>query len=142
MSGRLNRDRMMTLNFNNNTMSQNTGTEYVVGLGYRIKDLPFTMRLKGKKVKFKGDLDLQLDVSLRDDMMMVRYFGEDDSIENDQITGGQKEFNIRFVADYALTKHLQAGFYYIQDASAFQISTSYDRRSISSGISFKYNLGN
>ena len=142
LSGRLNRDRMMTLNFNNNTMSQNTGTEYVVGLGYRIKDLPFTMRLKGKKVKFKGDLDLQLDVSLRDDMMMVRYFGEDDSIENDQITGGQKEFNIRFVADYALTKHLQAGFYYIQDASAFQISTSYDRRSISSGISFKYNLGN
>jgi len=141
IEGRINSDRMMTLNLNNNTMTQNNGTEYVVGLGYRLKDLPFTMRLKGKKMKFKGDLDMKLDVSLRDDKMMVRYFGEDDS-ENDQITGGQNTFNLRFVADYALTKNLQAGFYYIQDASAYQVSTTYDRRSISSGISFKYNLGN
>ena len=100
------------------------------------------MKTGGKKMKFKGDLDLKLDVSLRDDKMMVRYFGEDDTIENDQITGGQNAFNLRFIADYALTKHLQAGFYYIQDASAYQVSTTYDRRSISSGISFKYNLGN
>jgi len=142
LEGRVNRDRMMTLNFNNNTMTQDNGTEYVIGLGYRLKDLPFRMRLKGKKMKFKGDLDLKLDVSLRDDTMMVRYFGEDDDIENDQITGGQNVFNLRFIADYALTKNLQAGFYYIQDASAYQISTTYDRRSISAGLSFKYNLGN
>ncbi len=141
IEGRVNRDRMMTLNLNNNTMTQNNGTEYVVGLGYRLKDIPFTMRLKGKKMRFKGDLDMKLDVSLRDDKMMVRYFGEDDT-ENDQITGGQNTFNLRFVADYALTKNLQAGFYYVQDASAYQVSTTYDRRSISSGISFKYNLGN
>lgn len=142
ISGGIKTDRMFTLNFNNNTMTQNNGTEYVVGLGYRIKDLPFTMRLKGQKMKFKGDLDLKVDASIRDDITMVRYFGIDNAAENDQITGGQTNFNIRATADYALTKHIQAGFYYIQDASAYKISTSYDRRSISAGISFKYNLGN
>jgi cell surface protein SprA len=141
IGGSINKDRMMTLNFNNNTMTQNTGTEYVVGLGYRLKDIPFNMRLKGKKIKFKGDLNLKLDVSLRDDQMMVRYFGENDEI-NDQITGGQNIFNLRIVADYSLNKNLQAGFYYLQDASDYQLSASYDRRSISSGISIKYNLGN
>ena len=142
LNARINRDRMMTLNFNNNTMTQNSGTEYVVGVGYRFKNLPFTMRLKGKKMKFKGDLDTKLDVSLRDDKMMVRYFGEDSTVENDQITGGQNMFSLRFVADYSLTKSLQAGLYYIQDASKYQISTTYDRRSVSAGISVKYILGN
>ncbi len=142
LSGRINRDRMMTLNMNNNTMTQDNGTEYVVGLGYRIKDVPFTIRLQGKKQKFKGDVNLKLDVSLRDNKMMVRYFGEDIDLENDQVTGGQNLFSLRFIADYSLTKNLQAGLYYIQDASKYAISTTYPRKSISSGISFKYNLGN
>jgi cell surface protein SprA len=141
-NARLNKDRMMTLNFNNNTMTQNSGTEYVLGLGYRIKDLKTNLRLKGKKIPFKGDLDMKIDVSLRDDKMMVRYFGEDDSIENDQPTGGQNVFSLRFIADYSLTKNLQAGLYYMQDASKYVISTTYDRHSISSGISIKYILGN
>ena len=142
LSGRINKDRMMTLNFNNNTMTQDNGTEYVVGLGYRVKDLPFTMRLQGKKMKFKGDLNLKLDVSLRDNKMMVRYFGEDNTMENDQVTGGQHMFSLKFLADYSLTKNLQTGLYYLQDASRYAISTTYPRKSISAGLSFKYNLGN
>ena len=93
-------------------------------------------------MKFKGDLNMKLDVSLRDDKMMVRYFGLDNSTENDQITGGQQTFGLKFVADYSLSKNLQAGLYYNQDASAYQLSTAFDRRSISSGISIKYTLGN
>jgi cell surface protein SprA len=141
-SARMNKDRMMTLNFNNNTMTQDFGTEYAVGLGYRIKDVPFSMRLQGKKMKFKGDVNLKLDVSLRNDLMMVRYFGLDDTLENDQVTGGQQMFNLRFIADYNLTKNLQTGLYYIQDASRYAISTTYPRKSISAGINFKYNIGN
>jgi cell surface protein SprA len=142
LSGRINMDRAMTLNFNNNTLTQDNGKEYVIGLGYRFKDVPFNMRLQGKKMKFKGDLNLKLDVSLRDDLLMVRYFGEDENLENNQVTGGQKMFNLRFIADYNLTKNLQSGLYYVQDASRYAISTTYPRQSISAGISFKYNLGN
>ena len=142
ISARMNMDRAMTLNFNNNTLTQDNGKEYVVGFGYRFKDVPFSMRLQGKKITFKGDVNLKLDVSLRDDILMVRYFGTDTTLENDQVTGGQKMFNLRFIADYNLTKNLQAGMYYIQDASKYAISTTYPRQSISAGISFKYNLGN
>ena len=139
---RMNSNRMLTLNMNNNTLSQNTGQEYVLGLGYRIKKLPFKMKLKGNKMTFKGDLNMKLDLSMRKDKMMVRYFGLDNNTENDQITGGQTAFGIKFIADYAMTKNLQAGIYYIQDATSYEVSTSFDRRSISSGISIKYTLGN
>ncbi|PID68253.1 MAG: cell surface protein SprA [Flavobacteriia bacterium] len=142
VSATVNKDRFMTLNFNNNTMTQDFGTEYVLGLGYRVKDVPFNMKLQGKKMRFKGDLNLKLDVSLRNDLMMVRYFGEDETFENNQITGGQKMFNLRFIADYNLTKNLQTGFYYIQDASRYAISTTFPRQSISAGLSFKYTLSN
>ncbi len=142
LSGRINMDRSMTLNLNNNTMTQDNGREYVVGFGYRIKDVKTNMSLQGKKIKFTGDINLKLDVSLRNDLLMVRYFGEDESIENNQVTGGQKMFNLRFIADYNLTKYLQAGMYYIQDASSYEISTTYPRQSISAGVSFKYTLGN
>ena len=142
LSATINKERLMTLNFNNNTMTQDFGTEYVFGMGYRLKDVPFAMRLQGKKMTFKGDVNLKLDVSLRNDLMMVRYFGEDETLENDQITGGQNMFNLRFIADYNLTKNLQTGFYYIQDASRYAISTTFPRQSISAGLSFKYNLSN
>lgn len=142
ITGRINSDRAMTLNFNNNTMTQDNGKEYVVGLGYRIKDVPLSMRLQGKKINFKGDVNMKLDVSLRNDLMKVRYFGLENSLENDQITGGQTMFNLRFIADYNLTKYLQTGLYYIQDASKYAISTTYPRKSISAGLSFKYTLGN
>ena len=142
LSATVNKDRFMTLNFNNNTMTQDFGTEYVFGMGYRLKDVPFAMRLQGKKMEFKGDVNLKLDVSLRNDLMMVRYFGEDETLENDQVTGGQNMFNLRFIADYNLTKNLQTGFYYLQDASKYAISTTFPRQSISAGLSFKYNLSN
>ncbi len=141
LSGRVNVNRSLTLNLNNNTMTQDSGKEYVLGFGYRIKDVKTNLRLQGQKIKFSGDINLKFDVSLRNDLLLIRYFGEE-LIENDQVTGGQKMFNLRFIADYNLTKYLQAGMYYIQDASSYQISTSFPRQSISAGVSFKYTLGN
>ncbi|MFA5299150.1 MAG: cell surface protein SprA, partial [Lutibacter sp.] len=47
LSGRINKDRGFTLNFNNNTITQIKGTEYVVGLGYRIKDLAMRISFGG-----------------------------------------------------------------------------------------------
>ena len=58
-AGRINKDRGLTLNFNNNTITQVKGVEYVIGLGYRIKDLAMKFRFGGDVTKLKGDLDLR-----------------------------------------------------------------------------------
>lgn len=135
--GEINKDRTLALSFNNNTMSDIRGTEYVFGLGYILKDL----RLKGasgKRKAIKGDLNMKADVSYRQNLTTIRTV----DTQNTQITGGQNLFSLKVSADYNLNKNLIATFYYDQSASRYAISTSFPRQSISSGISITYNLGN
>ena len=102
------KDRALSLSFDNGLLTEIKGNEYVVGLGYRVKDLKFKTRLLGKKQTLSGDLNLKLDVSLRDNKTIVRYL----DIENNQITAGQKLWSGTFNADYALTKNFTTLFYF------------------------------
>lgn len=131
------RDRTLTMNFNNSTLTDIAGTEYIVGLGYVFKNVKMNTRFTGKKVTLKGDINLRADVSLRDNLTQIRYIDED----NDQISGGQRLFSIKFTADYTLSSNLTASFYYNHQTSKFAISTTFPRQAINGGINLVYNLG-
>ena len=131
------RDRTLTMNFNNSTLTDIAGTEYIVGVGYVFKDVKFNTRFTGKKTTLKGDVNLRADVSLRDNLTQIRYIDED----NDQISGGQRLFSIKFTADYILSSNLTASFYYNHQTSKFAISTTFPRQAINGGINLVYNLG-
>jgi cell surface protein SprA len=137
-AGRINKDRGLTLNFNNNTITQVKGVEYVIGLGYRIKDLAMKFRFGGDVTKLKGDLDLRADISLRDNETVIRAIDED----NNQVTGGQRLLSLKFFADYAISNNLTASFYFDQSSSRYAISTTFPRQSVSTGLSVRYILGN
>lgn len=137
-AGRINKDRGLTLNFNNNTITQVKGVEYVIGLGYRIKDLAMKFRFGGDVTKLKGDLDLRADISLRDNETVIRAIDED----NNQVTGGQRLLSLKFFADYAISNNLTASFYFDQSSSRYAISTTFPRQSVSTGLSIRYILGN
>jgi len=137
-SGRINKDRGLTLNFYNNTITQIKGTEYVVGLGYRLKDLAMSFKFGGEVTKLKGDLDLRADISLRDNETIIRAIDKD----NNQVTGGQRLLSLKFFADYAVSKNLTTSFYFDQSSSQYAISTTFPRQSISSGLSVRYIFGN
>lgn len=137
-SGRVNKDRGLTLNFNNNTITQINGTEYIVGVGYRIKDLRMKFRFGGDLTRLKGDLNLRADLSLRDNITIIRAIDQD----NNQVTGGQRLLSLKFFADYAVSKSLTASFYFDQSSSQYAISTTFPRQSVSSGLSVRYVLGN
>ncbi len=135
--GEISKDRALALSFNNNSLSDIRGTEYVFGLGYRIKDLKLR-KGGGRKRALKGDLNMKADISYRQNLTTIRTI----DTGNTQVTGGQDIFSLKFSADYNLNKNLIATFYYDQTASRYAISTSFPRQSISSGISITYNLGN
>ena len=137
-AGRINKDRALTLNFNNNTITQIRGVEYVIGLGYRIKDLAMKFRFGGKLTRLKGDLDIRTDISLRDNKTYIRAIDED----NNQVTGGQRLLSLKVFADYAISKSLTASFYFDQSSSRYAVSTTFPRRSVNSGISIRYVFGN
>ena len=136
--GEIRRDRSLTLNFNNSTLTDVKGIEYVFGLGYKFKDVKFVTRLAGKKQTVKGDINLRADISLRDNLTLIRTIDED----NDQITGGERLFGFKFLADYNLSKNITTSFYYNHNTYNYAISTSFPRQNINAGINLIYNLGN
>jgi hypothetical protein len=75
---------------------------------------------------------------LRDNSTVIRSI----DIQNNQVTGGQKLVSFKFLADYALNKNLLASFFYDHNSSRFLISTTFPRKSINAGISFRYTNGN
>ncbi len=136
--GEVKKDRALTLNFDNSTLTEIKGTEYVFGIGYKFKNVKMNSRFAGKKTTLKGDINLRADVSLRDNLTVIRAIDE----ENNQITGGQTLLGIKVVADYNLSRNITASFYYNHNTSKYAISTAFPRQSISSGINIIYKLGN
>jgi cell surface protein SprA len=137
MKGELKRDRTLTMNFNNSTLTDIKGTEYIFGFGYVFKDVKMKTSFTGTTQTLKGDINLRADVSLRDNLTLIRSVNSD----NDQISGGQKLFSIKFTADYRLNSNLTASFYYNHQTSRYAISTTFPRQSINAGFNFIYNLG-
>ncbi|WP_405380419.1 cell surface protein SprA [Maribacter sp. LLG6340-A2] len=131
-------DRAMSLSFDNNLMTEINGKEYTVGLGYRFKDVKFVTNIGGNKTRLKGDLNLKADVTLRDNLTIIRNL----DIDNNQITSGQNLMSLKFTADYALSKQLNALFFYDHSFSQFAVSTAFPQTTINTGFTIRYNFGN
>ncbi|WP_262420247.1 cell surface protein SprA [Flagellimonas meishanensis] len=131
-------DRTLSLSFDNNLLTEINGKEYTLGLGYRFKDVKFVTNIGGEKTRLKGDLNLKADLSLRDNITIIRNL----DIDNNQITSGQQLMSIKFTADYALSKNLNALFFYDHSFSEFAVSTAFPQTTINTGFTLRYNFGN
>jgi cell surface protein SprA len=132
------RDRLLSLSFDNNLMTEIQGKEYVLGLGYRIKDVRIKSNLAGPNKRIVSDLNMKADVSVRDNKTIIRYL----DLENNQVTSGQTIWSLKYSADYAFSKNLTGIFYFDYAFSEYAISTAFPLTTIRSGITIRYNFGN
>ncbi len=132
------KDRALSLSFANNLLTEIKGNEYIIGLGYRVKDLRISTNFGGKKSVITSDLNFKVDLSRRDNITIVRYL----DIENSQTTAGQTIYGAQLSIDYALSKNLTALFYYDHTFSEYAISTAFPQTTIRSGFTLRYNFGN
>ncbi|MFV0540331.1 MAG: cell surface protein SprA, partial [Aestuariibaculum sp.] len=132
------KDRLLSLSFDNNLLTEVIGNEYVVGLGYRIKDVRINSNLAGPKKRIVSDLNMKADVSVRENKTIIRYL----DLENNQITSGQTIWSTKFTADYAFSKNLTGIFYFDYNFSKYAISTAFPQTTIRSGLTLRYNFGN
>jgi cell surface protein SprA len=133
------KDRALSMSFDNNLLTEVKGIEYIVGLGYRFKDVIFTSRLADNPTGIiKGDINMKADLSYRNNQTIVRYLNYD----NNQLAAGQNIWSLKFTADYSFSKNLTAIFYYDHSFSKAVISTSFPLTNIRSGFTLRYNFGN
>ena len=135
----LKKDRTLNMSFDNNLLTEVSGNEYIIGLGYRIKDVTFNSALADNVSGIiKSDINIKADFSLRKNNTIVRYLDYD----NNQLGGGQDLWSVRLTADYSFSKNLTAIFFYDHQFSQAVISTSFPTTNIRSGFTLRYNFGN
>ncbi len=132
------KDRALSLSFDNNLLTEINGNQYTLGLGYRIKDLKIDTKFGGRTRVLSSDLNFKADVSYRHNETIIRYL----DIENTQVTAGQDIWAINFIADYAISRNLTAAVYYDHSFSEYAISTAFPQTTIRSGVTLRYNFGN
>ncbi|SHF71568.1 protein involved in gliding motility SprA [Flavobacterium fluvii] len=133
------KDRALSMSFDNNLLTEVKGIEYVVGMGYRIKDVIFSSRLADNPTGIiKSDIIIKADMSYRNNKTIVRYLDYD----NNQLAGGQNVWSLKLTADYSFSKNLTAIFYYDHAFSKAVISTSFPLTNVRSGFTLRYNFGN
>ena len=129
-------NRQLDLSLVNNQLSDTRGFELIVGTGYIIKDVSFTIVSDGKPQKITSNLDLKLDFSLRDNQTVIRRIQEG----VDQVTAGQRVWSFKASADYMLSSKLTARLYYDQAVSKFKTSNAFPTLNTNAGIAFRFNL--
>lgn len=132
------KDRVLSLSFDNNLMTEIQGYEYTLGLGYRFKDVRIRSQMAGPTQIIKADLNMSADISVRDNKTIIRYL----DLDNNQITSGQTIWSLRYKADYSFSKNLTGIFYFDYAFSEYAISTAFPQTTIRSGITLRYNFGN
>ncbi len=132
-----NRNRMMILGLVNHTLTEDSNSEYVVRLGYIVKNFRLGMaNTRGSRGK-GSDLNIRGDISLRDSKTSIMNILLDDS----QITGGQKLMNIKISADYNVSENLNLRVFYEQMTSKYKISTAFPLSTIRAGLSATFTFG-
>jgi cell surface protein SprA len=133
------KDRSLSMSFDNNLLTEVQGKEFVVGVGYRFKDVIFSSQLADNPTGIiKSDINLKIDFSYRNNKTIVRYLDYD----NNQLGGGQNIWSAKLTADYSFSKNLTAIFFYDHSFSKPVISTSFPLTNIRSGFTLRYNFGN
>jgi cell surface protein SprA len=132
-----NKTRSMILGLVNHSLTEDAYTEYVVRLGYIVRNFRLgTNNQRGARAK-GSDLNIRGDISLRDSQTSIMNILLNDS----QITGGQKLMNIKLSADYNVSENLNLRLFYEQMTSKYKISTAFPLSTIRAGISATFTFG-
>jgi cell surface protein SprA len=139
MTGKLEyrKQRNLALNLSSTQLIEAATDEFVVGLGYLLKDFDVILKLKNQtQTSVKNDLKLSADLSYKDIKTLLRKV--DSNIT--QASSGNKLFTLKIIADYVFSSKLNIQLFYDKQSSSPLISSSYPVSSTNFGMSFKFML--
>lgn len=130
-----NRNRNLTLNLNNRQVTEINNKDFVVGIGYNKKGLRLPFKSGGEFIILKNDLNLRLDLTIRDTKTVQRKL---DDVQT--ITGGNINFQLKPVISYMVNSKLNFQFYFERNINTPRISSSFPRSATNVGFQLRYNL--
>jgi cell surface protein SprA len=129
------KDRTLTLAYSNIQVTEVRGTEYTVGLGYKFKRVTLPFRV-GNGKKLSNDLNVRIDVNLRDNRTILRRVNEG----TNQPSAGTKTLGVKISADYPVNDRFNVRAFYDYNANNPFVSSSYPTSNVNAGLSIRFTL--
>jgi cell surface protein SprA len=130
------RDRTLTLAYSNIQVTEVRGVEYIVGIGYRIKNMKIPFQSGGRKTRLPNDVNLKADIGLRDNTTIIRKLTE----RTNQASAGNKMLSIKLSADYNINDRFNVRVFFDRIANTPFVSASYPTSETSAGFQLRFTL--
>jgi cell surface protein SprA len=127
------KSRTVSLSLVDYQVSETKSTDYTFGLGYRIRGLRLPFEILGVRT-LKNDLNVKMDVSLRDDKTANSYLAQNIDIT----TRGQRVITISPSVDYIVNEKLTLHFFYDRRQSIPYVSSSYPITTTRAGLTLRF----
>ncbi len=114
-------------------VSETRSTEYVFGLGYRIRGLVLPFTVFGVR-KLNNDLNVKMDIGLRDDKTSNNYLAQNIEV----VTRGQKVITISPSVDYIISDKLTLRFFYDRRQSIPYTTNSFPITTTRAGVTLRF----
>ena len=134
-------DRNLQMNLITRTMVEMRNKEFVIGAGYRASGIRLPIKLDGKNILLRNDLNIRFDFSIRDGVTIVRTIDGNGPGQDSYIpTGGIKTVSIRPSIDYKISDALNFRMFYNRNANNPVTSNSFPSALTDFGVTLRYNL--
>lgn len=128
--------RNLALSFSNTQLTEVTSDEYVIGAGYRVKNVSFNIKSGGRKKLIKSDLNIKADFSIRDNKTVLRKL-----VENlDQVSAGQRVMSISVSADYQISEKFNIRLFFDKIINNPFVTSNYRNSNTNAGLSLRFTL--
>jgi cell surface protein SprA len=131
------KSRTVSLNLTSNQIADARINELIFGAGYRFDDVQLILRTGGGGQRaLKSDLNLRLDISIRDNKTLARKL-----VENvNQPVVGQKVFTIGTSADYVLSDRFNLQIFADHTMNNPFVANTFPTSNTNFGFSLKFTL--
>jgi len=130
------KSRTVALNLTSNQIADARINELIFGAGYRFDDVQIILKTGGGQRALKSDLNLRLDLSIRDNKTLARKL-----IENvNQPVVGQKRFSLGLTADYILSDKFNLQIFADHTMNNPFVANTFPTSNTNFGFSLKFTL--
>jgi cell surface protein SprA len=130
------KSRTVSLNLTSNQIADARINELIVGAGYRFDNVQIILKTGGGQKALKSDLNVRLDLSIRDNKTLARKL-----IENvNQPVVGQKVFTVGASADYVLSDRFNLQIFADHSMNNPFVANTFPTSNTNFGFSLKFTL--
>lgn len=128
--------RNLSLSFSNNQLTEMKRESYVVGLGYRFKDVEINIRSGSIARKFKSDIVLRADFTRNVNRTTLRKIDQNVNL----LSSGMEVYTINFSGDYAISEKILVRAFFEMKINNPYISNTVPNSNTRGGVSIRVTL--